>query len=294
MSVVGIRKKYGDREVLRDVTFDVAPGQVFALLGPNGAGKTTLIRILTTLIRADGGQATVLGHDLRHEAAKVRDLISVTGQYASIDEELTGLENLVMIGQLLRLRKSSARERARELLVEFDLDAAADRRVGLYSGGMRRRLDLAASLVSSPPVIFLDEPTTGMDTRSRSALWSVVSRLASQGKTIFLTTQYLEEADVLADRIAVLDGGTIVAEGTSTELKQRIGGEAIELVLGDGEVIREVTGGRADHVRELLDRLHQEGREVRTLALQTPTLDEVFLELTGHTADPTNDKGPNR
>ncbi|QOC94777.1 ATP-binding cassette domain-containing protein [Micromonospora craniellae] len=269
MSVRAIRKRYGTHDVLRDVTFDVPAGQVFALLGPNGAGKTTLIRILTTLIAADGGSARVLGHDLSRESAHVRKLISVTGQYASVDEELTGLENLVMIGQLLCLRKAAARVRAQELLAEFDLTDAARRRVGQYSEGMRRRLDLAASLVSSPPLIFLDEPTTGMDTRSRSALWNVVRRLASQGKTIFLTTQYLDEADVLADRIAVLDGGTIVAEGTAADLKQRVGGESVEIVLDDGSTLRELTDGSPERVRQLLNRLHDEGRAPQALTIQT-------------------------
>ena len=283
VSVAGIRKRYGKREILRDVTFDVPAGQVFALLGPNGAGKTTLIRILTTLIKADGGTAQLLGHDLGRDSAKVRELISVTGQYASVDEELTGFENLVMVSQLLGFKKAAARARASELLAEFDLTDAASRRVGQYSGGMRRRLDLAASLVASPPVIFLDEPTTGMDTRSRSALWNVVNRLADQGNTILLTTQYLEEADVLADRIAVLDNGTIVAEGTAAELKQRVGGESIELVLDDGSTVREATNGSPERIREILNTLHEQERTVRTLAVETPTLDDAFLALTGHT-----------
>lgn len=295
LSVSGIRKRYGTHDVLRDVTFDVLAGQVFALLGPNGAGKTTLIRILTTLIEADGGTGRILGHDLARESARVRELISVTGQYASVDEELTGLENLVMIGQLLGMRKKAAHKRAQELLVDFDLVDAARRRVGQYSGGMRRRLDLAASLVSSPPLIFLDEPTTGMDTRSRSALWKVVTRLADQGKTILLTTQYLDEADALADRIAVLDRGVIVAEGTTTELKQRVGGESIDLAFDDGSTLRELTDGSPEHVRRLLNRLHDEGRHPRTLTIQTPTLDDAFLALTGHSASaPTNDQEPAR
>lgn len=292
VSVTGIRKSYGRHEVLREITFDVPAGKVFALLGPNGAGKTTLIRILTTLIQADGGSAQILGHDLASEGHRVRELISVTGQYASVDEELTGLENLVMVGRLLRLGKAEADARAQELLAEFDLTDAAGRRVGQYSGGMRRRLDLAASLITSPPVVFLDEPTTGMDTRSRGALWNVVSRLADQGKTIFLTTQYLEEADALADRIAILDAGTIVAQGSAAELKRRIGGESVELTLEDGATIREVTGSDPEYVRTLLNTLHGQGRAVRTLAIQTPTLDDVFLALTGHAAASTTDKEP--
>lgn len=295
LSVAGIRKRYGGRDVLRDVTFDLPAGSVFALLGPNGAGKTTLIRILTTLIRADGGTARVFGHDLGRESARVRELISVTGQYASVDEELTGLENLVMVGRLLGLRKTAARARAAELLAEFDLSDAAKRRVGQYSGGMRRRLDLAAGLILSPPLVFLDEPTTGMDTRSRSALWTTVNRLADQGKTIFLTTQYLEEADVLADRIAVLDGGAIVAEGTAADLKRRVGDESVELILDDGSALRELTGGSPERLRRLLNRLHHEGRTVQSLTVQTPTLDDAFLALTGHTATaPTIAKEPTR
>lgn len=284
LSVQGIRKTYGDHVVLEDVSFDVAQGRVFALLGPNGAGKTTLIRILTTLIRSDAGSASVLGMDLATNAAGVRKRISVTGQYASVDEELTGVENLVMIGQLLGLRKTRARERADELLAAFDLADPAARRVGQYSGGMRRRLDLAAGLVSSPPVVFLDEPTTGMDTRSRSGLWEIVNTLAAEGKTIFLTTQYLEEADTLADRIAVLDGGRIVAEGTAAELKQRVGGEAVELVLEGGETIHEATDGDPHRVRDVLDRALEDGHAVRSIRLVAPTLDDVFLSLTGEKA----------
>ena len=284
LRVSGIRKSYGERDVLRDVTFDVPAGQVFALLGPNGAGKTTLIRILTTLSRADGGSARLLGHDIVRESAQVRSVISVTGQSASVDEELTGAENLVMVGQLLGLKKRDARERAVRLLADFDLVDAAKRRVRQYSGGMRRRLDLAASLVTSPPMIFLDEPTTGMDTRSRSALWDVIARLAREGKTIFLTTQYLEEADALADRIAVLDRGTIVAQGTAAELKHQVGDESVELVLDDGSTLREGTGGDPERIRLLLDRLHREGRTVQSLSLHRPTLDDAFLALTGHSA----------
>ncbi|ASR34518.1 antibiotic ABC transporter ATP-binding protein [Prauserella marina] len=284
ISVREIHKSYDDRAVLSGVSFDVPQGQVFALLGPNGAGKTTLIRILTTLIKPSSGTASVLGNDLTKDPARVRELISVTGQYASVDEELTGMENLVMVGRLLGESKRGAIARANELLAEFDLTDAGGRRVGLYSGGMRRRLDLAAGLISSPPVIFLDEPTTGMDTRSRSALWNVVTRLADQGKTIFLTTQYLEEADTLADRIAVLDGGTIVAAGTAAELKRQVGGESIELVLDDGTVAREATDGDPERVRQVLNAYHAEGRTVRTFSVHAPTLDDAFLALTGHRA----------
>lgn len=295
LSISGVRKRYGAHEVLRDVTLDVPAGTVFALLGPNGAGKTTLIRILTTLLAPDSGSVRILGQDLNREPSRVRELISVTGQYASVDEELTGRENLVMIGQLLGMRKAVARRRAEELLADFDLADAATRRVGQYSGGMRRRLDLAAGLVSSPPIIFLDEPTTGMDTRSRGALWEIVGRLASQGETIFLTTQYLEEADVLADRIAVLDRGTIVAEGTAEDLKRRVGGESVELTFDDGTILRELTDGSPERTRQLLNRLHDEGHTPQKLTIQSPTLDDAFLALTGHTTStPAPDTEPVR
>ncbi|MEV0610007.1 ATP-binding cassette domain-containing protein [Polymorphospora rubra] len=285
LTVTGIRKSYGTHHVLADVTFTVPSGQIFAMLGPNGAGKTTLIRILTTLIRPDTGTARVLGRDVVTEARAVRRLISVTGQYASVDEELTGRENLVMIARLLGRSRRAAQSRARELLDEFDLTDAADRRAGRYSGGMRRRLDLAAGLVDSPPVIFLDEPTTGMDTRSRQALWTTITRLAAAGRTVFLTTQYLEEADTLADRIAVLDGGRIVAAGTAAELKRRVGREWVELTLPGGDVRRESTDGSPARLREILNRYHAEGRPVARAALRTPSLDDVFLTLTGHPVD---------
>ncbi|MFB6392374.1 ATP-binding cassette domain-containing protein [Polymorphospora lycopeni] len=285
LAVTGIRKSYGGHDVLRDVTFSVPSGQVFAMLGPNGAGKTTLIRVLTTLIRPDAGTAHVLGRDVVTEASEVRRLISVTGQYASVDEELTGRENLVMIARLLGRSRRDAEARARELLDGFDLTDAADRRAGRYSGGMRRRLDLAAGLVDEPPVIFLDEPTTGMDTRSRQALWTTITRLAAAGRTVFLTTQYLEEADTLADRIAVLDGGRIVASGTAADLKRRVGREWVELTLPDGDVRRESTDGSPDRLREILNRYHDEGQAVARAAIRTPSLDDVFLTLTGHPVD---------
>ena len=284
ITVSGLRKRYGDHTVLDGVDLTVPAGGIFALLGPNGAGKTTLINILTTLVRPDGGTARVLGHDVARSPRRVRRAISATGQYASVDEVLTGRENLVMIARLLGSGRRAADERARELLERFDLADAADRRAGDYSGGMRRRLDLAASLVGSPPVVFLDEPTTGMDTRSRQTLWDTVTDLAAGGTTVFLTTQYLEEADVLADRIAVLDGGVIAAEGTADELKRRIGRELIELTLADGSSEWLRGDGTAEHLRSVLNERHRSDLPVARVTVHTPTLDDVFLALTDRSA----------
>src|SRR5262245_25927370 len=222
IEVQGLTKSYGANQVLAGVDLSVRRGEVFALLGPNGAGKTTTVRVLTTLVPFDSGRVRVVGHDVVADRREVRRRISLTGQYAALDELQTGAENLRMMGRLRGLSGRAARARAAELLTHFDLAAAADRRVGTYSGGMRRRLDLAAGLVVQPEVIFLDEPTTGLDPRSRQALWDVVAGQAAEGVTVFLTTQYLDEADRLADRIAVVDGGRVVAEGTAAELKQRV------------------------------------------------------------------------
>ena len=280
VSVSGLRKRYGDHTVLDGVDLDVPAGGILALLGPNGAGKTTLINILTTLVRPDGGTARVLGHDVVRAARRVRRAISATGQYASVDEALTGRENLVMVARLLGADRRTADRRARELLDHFDLTDAADHRCGGYSGGMRRRPDLAASLVGSPPVVFLDEPTTGMDTRSRQALWHTITGLAEHGTTVFLTTQYLEEADVLADRIAVLDGDGIAAQGTAAELKRRVGQELVELTLADGSVEWMRGDGSAEHLRSALNFHHRAGVPVARVTVHTPTLDDVFLALT--------------
>jgi ABC-2 type transport system ATP-binding protein len=222
VEAVGLEKSYGDVKVLDGVDLRVARGSVFSLLGPNGAGKTTTVKILSTLIAADGGRASVAGFDVMSERRAVRRSISLTGQYAAVDELQTGAENLYMMGRLAGLSRRDARRRAAELLERFDLVAAGGRRVGTYSGGMRRRLDLACSLVGRPAVLFLDEPTTGLDPRSRQAMWEVIGELLADGVTVFLTTQYLEEADRLADRIAVLDRGRIVAEGTAAELKRMV------------------------------------------------------------------------
>ncbi|NGN66885.1 ATP-binding cassette domain-containing protein [Streptomyces sp. A7024] len=297
----GLTKSYGDVAVLRGIDLSVAPGTVFALLGPNGAGKTTTVRILATLLTAGGGTARIAGKDVTAERSAVRRAISVTGQYAALDEELTGAENLRMMGRLAGLSRAAARTRADELLGRFRLTDAASRRVGTYSGGMRRRLDLAASLVGEPSVIFLDEPTTGLDPRSRQEVWELVAGLADAGVTVFLTTQYLEEADRLAGRIALIDGGLIVAEGTAAELKRRVSGERLDLafagrgayeeadrLLGDLVVRREpdelrlgvATSGRAEHVRELLDAVDPDRRLVERFAVHEASLDDVFMTLT--------------
>jgi ABC-2 type transport system ATP-binding protein len=297
-----LAKSYDSNPVVRGIDLLVPAGTVLALLGPNGAGKTTTVRMLATLLAPDGGHARVAGYDVVTERHEVRRRISLTGQYAALDELQTGAENLVMIGRLLRLPAAVARARARELLVQFDLVGAAERRVGAYSGGMRRRLDLAASLVGSPEVIFLDEPTTGLDPRSRQAMWALVTELARAGTTVLLTTQQLEEADALADRIAVLDGGRIVAEGTAEELKARVAGRRLDLRAGDGAAFDELyarlgrramhsdrsaltlgvaSGGGAAEVRALLDELDPERDVIAAFSLHTATLDDVFMTLTG-------------
>ena len=244
---------------LDGLDLDVPAGSVLALLGPNGAGKTTAVRILATLLDADGGTATVAGIDVRHDPRGVRRRIGLSGQYAAVDDYLTGFENLDMVGRLYKLGHARSRARARELLERFDLAEAADRPVKGYSGGMRRRLDLAGALVAAPPVLFLDEPTTGLDPRSRTGLWDVIRELVRGGTTLLLTTQYLEEADRLADDVLVIDRGRAIAQGTSDELKRRVGGERVELVL-----------------------LHRADVAVTDIGLRRPTLDDVFLALTGH------------
>jgi len=309
IETIALEKSYGDVRVLDGVDLRVARGTVFALLGPNGAGKTTTVRILSTLLRADAGRARVAGFDVVADRRRVRRAISLTGQYAALDMLQTGEENLRMMGRLSGLSGPVARGRAADLLARLDLIDAAQRRVGAYSGGMRRRLDLAASLVGRPEVIFLDEPTTGLDLHSRQAMWSVVSDLVGAGVTVFLTTQYLEEADVLADRIAVIDGGRVVAEGTAAELKRRVADQRLDLVLADaaafaaidallhgralrrdpdGLVLGVATDGTAAHVRALLDAVDPGGERVARFAVHDATLDDVFLALTGQPAE-TND-----
>lgn len=300
----GLEKSYGDVKVLRGVNVQVARGTVFGLLGPNGAGKTTMVRILATLASPDKGQAYVAGFDILRDRNQVRRHISLTGQYAAIDELQTGEENLRMMGRLSGLSSRQASSRAHELLERFGLTESGRRRVATYSGGMRRRLDLAASLVSHPAVIFLDEPTTGLDPRSRQALWEVITGLTETGVTVFLTTQYLEEADQLADRIAVLDGGCIVAEGTSSELKHQVAGQRLDLTFTGAhffdEVVRSLgnraihrnassltigvaTDGTAAHVRALLDEIDPQRSLIAQFAVHSATLDDVFFALTGHT-----------
>jgi len=306
IEATGLTKSYGSVQVLAGVDLHVPRGSVFALLGPNGAGKTTTVRILTTLSAPDAGGARVAGHDIVGERALVRRSISLTGQDAAIDELQTGEENLRMMARLCRLSKAHAQTRAAELLTQFDLTEAGTRRVGTYSGGMRRRLDLAASLIVRPAVIFLDEPTTGLDPRSRAMMWEVINELTRSGVTIFLTTQYLEEADRLADRIAVVDGGRIVAEGTSEQLKQQVSGHRLDLVLTDAPAYDQVaralgrhallpepdrltisvaTDGSAANVRALLDELDPARQAVARFAVHSATLDDVFLALTGHVTD---------
>lgn len=284
----GLRKRFGRTDVLAGLDLAVPAGTIFALLGPNGAGKTTTINILTTLVHPDDGTASVAGHDVVARPDDVRRRISLTGQSAAVDEVLTGAENLVMLGRLSGLSARDARSRAVDLLGRFDLADAAGRRVGTYSGGMRRRLDLALSLVVPVPVIFLDEPTTGLDTRSRQELWSVIRSLADDGATVFLTTQYLEEADRLADRVAVLDHGRVAAEGTADELKARIGGDSVELRDGSGALVAEVpTDGTVHGLRaavEHLDRLAAASEAGATVAIRRPSLDDVFLAITGRDA----------
>jgi ABC-2 type transport system ATP-binding protein len=277
---------------------------VLALLGPNGAGKTTMIRILATLMRPDAGTATIAGHDLRTDPAGVKRSISLTGQFAAVDEVLTGRENLEMMARLLRLPRRAAQGRAAELLAEFGLADAADRRAAKYSGGLRRRLDLAISMIARPPLVFLDEPTTGLDPRSREQVWSTVRRLVDEGVTVLLTTQYLEEADQLADTVAVLDHGRVVARGTPDELKARLGAEVVRLqftdlagyeralreldpVRADGRLhtIDVVTGGTAREVLQILGRLQQAGAPAHKVSTYRPSLDDVFLSVTGAARD---------
>jgi len=302
-----LRKSYGDVQALRGVDLRVETGSVFGLLGPNGAGKTTAVRILTTLLAPDAGSARVAGFDVVRDARKVRQHIGLAGQYAAVDENLTGFENLEMVGRLYHLGRGHSRDRARELLASFDLSEAGDRLVRTYSGGMRRRLDLAAALVARPPVLFLDEPTTGLDIRSRIGLWDAIEALVSEGTTVLLTTQYLDEADRLADRIAVIDQGLVIAEGTPDELKTQVGGERLEIHLCDEQrgdeavvalasvasdqpfledgTVRVPVAERRGTIADAVRRLDEAGIAIDDISVSTPTLDDVFLTLTGHAVE---------
>lgn len=280
IEVRGLRKAFRDKTVVDGLDFAVTRGEVFALLGPNGAGKTTTINILTTLTDADSGSATVAGWDIATQSTEIQRRISLTGQAAAVDDALTATENVVMFARLAGLGRTAAKRRAADLIAQFDLTDAASRRARTFSGGMRRRLDLALSFVVTPEVLFLDEPTTGLDTRSRRALWDIIRRLAGAGTTVFLTTQYLEEADQLADRIAVLHDGRIAALGTPAELKARIGGDTVEVHDAHGELRREIpTDGTVTGLRRALDLLDEDGED-GIVTLRRPTLDDVFLAVT--------------
>jgi ABC-2 type transport system ATP-binding protein len=317
--VEGLTKSFGEVRALRGIDLSVPRGTVLGVLGPNGAGKTTMVRILTTLLPPDGGRALVEGHDVVREAAAVRRSIGLAGQSAAIQEELTGRENLEIIGRLYHLSKPHARSRATELLEQFGLADAADRAAKTYSGGMQRRLDLAASLVGRPHVLFLDEPTTGLDPRARLGMWEVIRSLAAGGTTLLLTTQYLDEADELADEIVVIDHGQVIAAGTSEQLKNRIGGDVIEFTvpdrgriadavkaiapIGEGEphadpetgVVSVGVGSRgSDALVEAVRGLDAAGLVTRGLALRRPSLDDVFLALTGHAAEEEQPGGRKR
>jgi ABC-2 type transport system ATP-binding protein len=297
-----LEKSYGKNHVLRGIDISVKRGTMLALLGPNGAGKTTTVRILSTLLGFDSGSVTVEGFDVKTQADDVRGVIGLTGQSAAVDEMLTGRENLVMMGRLYHLTKQSAKNRAQELLEQFDLVDAAERPLKTYSGGMRRRLDLAVSLIATPPIIFLDEPTTGLDPRSRLAMWDIINRLKKDGATILLTTQYLEEADQLADRIVVIDGGKVIAEGTARELKTKVGKDRLELTFANSaaynKAVKVIDGDAADSnsndltismtiddinkdVAKVLAALTKLDVKIESMAVHKPTLDDVFLSLTG-------------
>src|SRR6266702_2189421 len=309
----GLVKTYGKTQALAGLDLTVPAGTVYGLLGPNGAGKTTAVRVFSTLLRPSRGRAQVLGHDVVTEAAQVRRMIGLTGQYAALDEYLTGRANLVMIGQLSRLTAGAARRRADEMLERFSLTEAAGRAVKTYSGGMRRRLDLAASLIGYPSVLFLDEPTTGLDPKARAMTWEIVRELADSGTTLLLTTQYLEEADQLAGRVAVIDGGAVIAEGTPDQLKSSVGGEYLAVVLAagadteaaivavkpyaTGSVMPDEEGRRLSVpvaaaeglTTRVVRALDQAGVQVNDVTMQRASLDDVFLSLTGHVSEPVHD-----
>lgn len=307
--VKGLQKSYGDVKVLRGVDFTVKKGTIMALLGPNGAGKTTTIKILSTLLLPDNGSASIHGSDVVKDPAATRASIGLTGQYAAVDEYLSGEENLLMMGRLYRLSKTTTKSRTGELLKQFDLVDASKRPVKTYSGGMKRRLDLAMSLIASPPIIFLDEPTTGLDPRSRLTMWEIIKSLALAGTTILLTTQYMDEADQLADNIVVIDNGKVIAEGDSNSLKAKVGSDHLDVVIAkkgklesaaqalkkekpttdeDSRTISIATKTGVSKLKQVLSKLEAAKIEVESVSLRRPTLDDVFLSLTGHgaTKDP--------
>jgi ABC-2 type transport system ATP-binding protein len=312
IKVSGLKKSFGEVRALDGVDLEAASGTVLGLLGPNGAGKTTAVRVMTTLLKPDAGEVRVAGLDVIRDAAKLRERIGLAGQYAAIDENLTGQENLVMVGRLYGMPRASATTRANELLARFELTDAAKRPAKTYSGGMRRRLDLAAALVAKPLVLFLDEPTSGLDPRSRLSLWTTIEELVAEGRTVLLTTQYLDEADRLADTIAVIDKGRVIAKGTPDELKDRVRGERLEVRLTDPaqaplaakalapmaeeppvielDAVKVAVRRRNGIIVEAVRRLDVAGVGVDDLALRRPTLDDVFLALTGHAAEPRDDE----
>lgn len=317
ISAKNLVKKYGDVVALDGLSLNVEQGTVYGLLGPNGAGKTTTVRVLTTLLMPDSGEANVSGVDVIKDPEHAREIIGLSGQNASVDENLTGRENLVMLGRLFRLPKKEAIEKAVDLLERFNLTDAANRIVKTYSGGMRRRLDLAASLIANPNILFLDEPTTGLDPRSRMMMWDVIENLVKEGTTVLLTTQYLEEADQLADKIAVIDRGKVIAEGTADELKAQVGGERIEVVVAendsaraaqalqemasgkviiDGERVKVPVSGGGAKIVDAVRALDVAKIEIKEIQLRRPTLDDVFLSLTGHVAEEvkTEDEAPKK
>ena len=305
VDAIGLVKEFGQLRAVDGIDLEVRQGEIFGVLGPNGAGKTTALRMLATLLSIDAGQARIFGVDVTREPHRVRQLIGITGQYASVDEDLTATENLWMFGRLQGLRSADARAAARRLLAQFDLEEAADKPIAQFSGGMRRRLDLAVSLITRPPLIFLDEPTTGLDPRTRGQMWDTIRGLVADGCTVLLTTQYLDEADQLAMRIAVIDGGRKVAEGTPDELKTSVGNSTLQLRLAPGadqelarQVVRRVAGAEpvmapesgqmnvpldtADRAADVLIGFRQAGVAIASVSVAKPTLDEVFLALTGH------------
>lgn len=305
IEVKSLHKSYGKLNVLNGINFKVATGSIFALLGPNGAGKTTTIRILSTLLQPDGGKALVAGNDVVEQPVAVKHNIGLTGQYAAVDQYLSGEENLLMVGRLYRLNKKDLQKRTDELIKQFDLVKASKRPVRTYSGGMRRRLDLAMSLIANPPIIFLDEPTTGLDPRSRQTMWDIIKKLAASGTTILLTTQYMEEADQLAQNIVVIDGGKVIAEGTPNDLKSKVGSDRAEIKLGNAKDLakaKQVIDGKSLAVdeesltlsisskggtarfRQTLEELEKAKIPVESFSLHRPSLDDVFLQLTGHKA----------